>query len=208
MGDYQYQLPGHDEAKTVRLLPDQEQGYRVIVDEREYRVTGARLVQGRLALTIDGVQQVVPVARTGQTVFVALAGQTYQLEKTDGRRRRRPTEAGGASTISASMPGTIQAVFVSAGEAVEKGQLFHLHYRDPNQDCPIGRNIQAVLGGVFSKAETAMRDVLSQTTLAQIAQDIMEQSGISEKLASGFTVEELQRDFVFEAGKFIPRTES
>jgi Rrf2 family protein len=93
-------------------------------------------------------------------------------------------------------------------QAVEDGQLFHLHYRDPNQNCPIGGNIQTVLCGVFSKAENAMRDVLSQTTLAQIAQDIMDQSGISEKLASGFTVEELQRDFVFECGRFIPKTEN
>ncbi len=56
--------------------------------------------------------------------------------------------------------------------AVEDGQLFHLHYRTPNQQCPIGGNIQDALKGVFNKAELAMKNELAKVTIAQIAKNI------------------------------------
>ena len=36
----------------------------------------------------------------------------------------------------------------------------------PNLDCPIGREVQAVLGRAFASVEAAMRDALAKTTLA------------------------------------------
>ncbi len=91
-------------------------------------------------------------------------------------------------------------------EAVEECCVFHLHYRDPNQECPIGYNIQDALSGVFAEAENAIKNVLAQKTLADIARDIMNRSGISKKLAEGFSPEQLSRDFVFQSGKLIKRS--
>ncbi|MFQ5637180.1 MAG: Rrf2 family transcriptional regulator [bacterium] len=91
-------------------------------------------------------------------------------------------------------------------DAVEDGCLFHLHYSQPSQECPIGYNIQGALGGVFSAAEKAVKKVLAQKTLADIAIDIMERSGISEKLARGFSADEVREKFVFQSGKLIEKS--
>jgi len=91
-------------------------------------------------------------------------------------------------------------------DAVEEGCLFHLHYRDPNQQCPIGYNIQDVLSGVFSDAERAIKNVLSEKTVADIARDIMNRSGISQKLSEGLSFEQLTQDFVFESGKLFEKS--
>jgi Rrf2 family protein len=63
--------------------------------------------------------------------------------------------------------------------SVEDGQLFHLHYRCPNQDCPVGSNIQDVLKGVFTKAESAMKSELAKVTIAQTAKNILVLSGLN-----------------------------
>ena len=91
-------------------------------------------------------------------------------------------------------------------DAVEDSCLFHLHYRDPNQECPIGHNIQDALSGVFADAESAIKNVLSKKTLADIARDIMDRSGISKKLAEGFSFDQLRQDFVFQSGKLIEKS--
>ena len=90
-------------------------------------------------------------------------------------------------------------------DAVEDSCLFHLHYRDPNQECPIGHNIQDALSGVFADAESAIKKVLAKKTLADIARDIMDRSGISKKLAEGFSFDQLRQDFVFQSGKIIEK---
>ena len=59
--------------------------------------------------------------------------------------------------------------------AVEEGALFHLHYSEPNKDCPIGCNIRGVLGGVFSEAENSLKANLGQTNLAQLVQQMQSQ---------------------------------
>ena len=92
-------------------------------------------------------------------------------------------------------------------EAVEDCNcFFHLHYRDPNQECPIGYNIQDALGSVFADAESAIKDVLAKKMLSEIARDIMDRSGISKKLAEGFSVEQLMQDFVFKSGELIQKS--
>jgi len=91
-------------------------------------------------------------------------------------------------------------------DAVEDCCLFHLHYSHPNQECPIGHNIQDALRVVFADAESAIKNVLSNKTLADIARDIMDRSGISKKLAEGFSLEQLRQNFVFQSGKIIEKS--
>ena len=53
--------------------------------------------------------------------------------------------------------------------AVEpKGEAIALHRSDPNPLCPVGRNIQGVLTGVYGKVERLMDDELARTTVASI----------------------------------------
>jgi hypothetical protein len=43
-----------------------------------------------------------------------------------------------------------------------------MHNQPPNPRCPVGRNIQEVLGPVYDKAERAMEKKLSQTTISSL----------------------------------------
>jgi hypothetical protein len=43
-----------------------------------------------------------------------------------------------------------------------------MHSQLPNTACPIGRNIQRALGGVYSQAMRAMESELERTTIAML----------------------------------------
>lgn len=73
---------------------------------------------------------------------------------------------GGASLIKELDAITLLEVFRSV-EVVEEDQLFHLH-ENPNPDCPIGANIQAVLELILVQAQEAMEQVLANITMAQV----------------------------------------
>ncbi len=60
-------------------------------------------------------------------------------------------------------------------KAVEEGSVFHYHYATPNQDCPVGANIQDALHEPLSQAEAVMIEDLSRTTIKDVAQKIMNQ---------------------------------
>ena len=48
--------------------------------------------------------------------------------------------------------------------------LFHMH-ENPNVACPVGRNVQAVLGSRLDGAASAMEAELASVTLADLADD-------------------------------------
>lgn len=73
---------------------------------------------------------------------------------------------GGASLVKDLEVITLLEVFRSV-EVVEEDQLFHLH-ENPNPDCPIGANIQAVLELILVQAQEAMEQVLANITMAQV----------------------------------------
>jgi Rrf2 family protein len=54
----------------------------------------------------------------------------------------------------------------------KQDDLFPMHSNPPNQLCPCGSNIQAVLRAVYDDAETAMEAVLEQKTLADTVAEI------------------------------------
>ena len=57
--------------------------------------------------------------------------------------------------------------------AVADGSLFALHTRQPNQRCPVGRNIQKSLTVHFMGASLAMQVELGRTTIADILNDVV-----------------------------------
>ena len=90
-------------------------------------------------------------------------------------------------------------------EAVEEGDLFHLHYNKPNEDCPFGANVQGTLCSIMAEAESAMKAVLAEKTLMDVTQDIMDRSGISKLLAAGYTVAQMQEEFAMKTGKLVKK---
>jgi Rrf2 family protein len=60
---------------------------------------------------------------------------------------------------------------------VSDTSLFALHNRQPNQRCPVGRNIQRSLTAHFMQASSAMQDELGRTTIADILNDVVPAAG-------------------------------
>lgn len=59
----------------------------------------------------------------------------------------------------------------SAVDLLEEGDLFHFH-DNPNPQCPVGRNIHAVMDGKLSRVQKAMEDELKKYTIADIVKEL------------------------------------
>lgn len=77
--------------------------------------------------------------------------------------------AGGASIAKPLSEITFLDVY-NAVECVEDGQLFHFHER-PNEACPIGRNIHAILDAKLQRIQNAMERELASITLEEVKHD-------------------------------------
>jgi Rrf2 family protein len=53
-------------------------------------------------------------------------------------------------------------------QAVATGEVFSLHPSKPNQDCPVGKNIEAVLCNLQKDIDHAIKEKLVRYTLADI----------------------------------------
>ena len=53
-------------------------------------------------------------------------------------------------------------------KAVSCGEVFGLHAKSPNQDCPIGRNIEAVLCNLQKEIDRSVGEKLGQYTLQTV----------------------------------------
>ncbi len=53
-------------------------------------------------------------------------------------------------------------------KAVSCGEVFALHAKSPNQDCPIGKNIEAVLCNLQKEIEQSVGEKLRQFTLSSV----------------------------------------
>ena len=57
-------------------------------------------------------------------------------------------------------------------KAVSCGEVFALHAKGANQDCPVGRNIEAVLCNLQREIDNAVGERLGQYTLASIIEKV------------------------------------
>ena len=78
------------------------------------------------------------------------------------RVRRGP---GGAELTRAADLLTLADIWVAV--TPRAGRLLPLH-ACPNQACPVGRDVHAVLGRAFATAEQALLEALARTTLADL----------------------------------------
>jgi DNA-binding IscR family transcriptional regulator len=77
---------------------------------------------------------------------------------------------GGASLEKSPDEITMLDVF----KAVEKEEsLFHFH-ENPNANCPVGRNVHAVLDSKLDNIQTAMENELAKITLSQLVKETKE----------------------------------
>ncbi len=53
-------------------------------------------------------------------------------------------------------------------KAVSAGDVFALHSKAPNQDCPVGRNIEAILCNLQKEIDRSVGEKLGQYTLASV----------------------------------------
>ena len=53
-------------------------------------------------------------------------------------------------------------------KAVSCGEVFALHSKTPNQDCPVGKNIEAVLCNLQREIDKSVGEKLGQFTLAGV----------------------------------------
>ena len=59
----------------------------------------------------------------------------------------------------------------AAIEPVERGALFRFH-ENPNPNCPVGRNIHAILDNKFTDIQSAMEAEMRKYTLEDIHRDL------------------------------------
>ena len=67
-----------------------------------------------------------------------------------------------------------EITFLDVYKAVECApdeELFHFH-ENPNEQCPVGRNIHHVLDDKLTQVQKAMEDELSKITLEDVKEDI------------------------------------
>ncbi|MGI8543243.1 MAG: Rrf2 family transcriptional regulator [Aridibacter sp.] len=63
-------------------------------------------------------------------------------------------------------------------EAVSHGEVFSLHRQKPNQDCPVGKNIEAVLCNLQKDIGQVIEAKLVQYTLSDVIEFVEEDRGI------------------------------
>ncbi len=123
-------------------------GWRVCVDDAELgRVEARRTTEG-VEITRDGVRRRWSIRRSRGGVRVAGNGGEWALaaskrDRSAGGRRR----SGGANAIHAPMPGTIAAVLVGEGDAVEAGQalvVLEAMKMEHLLPAPVGGRVSAV----------------------------------------------------------------
>ncbi len=57
-------------------------------------------------------------------------------------------------------------------EAVSHGEVFSLHRQKPNQDCPVGKNIEAVLCNLQKDIDKVIEAKLIQYSLADVIESV------------------------------------
>jgi Rrf2 family protein len=67
---------------------------------------------------------------------------------------------------------TDQITLCEIYKAVSCGEVFALHARSPNQDCPVGRNIESVLCDLQKEIDDAVGGTLGRYTLADIIEKV------------------------------------
>ncbi len=78
--------------------------------------------------------------------------------------------SGGASLPKALNEITFLDIY-KAVECIDKGELFHFH-ENPNEKCPVGRNIHSILDDKLIQVQSALEKELTSITLEDVKRDL------------------------------------
>ena len=70
-------------------------------------------------------------------------------------------------------------------QALEYGGVFSLHRQPPSRDCPVGVNIETVLGDVLLEVDSAVERVLENITINDVVRRLKPCSGASASKTMG-----------------------
>lgn len=119
--EFTYQVG--DEIRTVTIEREGD-CFQVTVGDNSYQIRAQRPEHGRLNLQVGDRRLRAHVAHDGLRRYVAMAGQTWTLERPQPQQKRRGAAAGGrgAGSLEAAMPGLVLDVLVAEGDEVSQGQ--------------------------------------------------------------------------------------
>lgn len=120
---YRYQSRGQVYSINIER---QGASYRVELGEKTHEVGILDAAPGEISLLFDGRPITLYWAADGRGKWLSLDGCTYLLEKPSSRRAAGPGERQAGASLRAPMPAQVQAVNVSEGEEIEKGQTLIL----------------------------------------------------------------------------------
>jgi Rrf2 family protein len=60
-------------------------------------------------------------------------------------------------------------------QAVSHGEIFSLHPKTPNQDCPVGKNIEAIMCRLQKEIDNTIEEKLAQYTLQNVIDMVKEE---------------------------------
>ncbi len=106
---------------------------------------------------------------TNPVVIRRLLGQLAQADLVESQ-----TGAAGGTRL-ARCPDKITLAEVY--KAISCGEVFALHAKAPSKDCPVGRNIEAVLCNLQKEIDKAVGEKLSQYTLQSVLKIIEQGKG-------------------------------
>lgn len=117
---FTYQISKQQKNVTVERVGDH---FRVRVGEVEYSVAARQREPGQLDLEVDGQQWQAVVARTLTRHYVAVAGETWELEKPRPQRSKSHAQGSAPDTgnLTATMPGLVREILVVQGAEVARG---------------------------------------------------------------------------------------
>lgn len=123
--EFTYQVGDQVKQVTVEREGD---CFQVTVGDRVYQIRAQRPEHGRLNLQVGERRLRVHVASDGLRRYVAMAGQTWTLERPRPQPKRRAAADGGPGLdrVEAPMPGLVLDVTVAEGDAVARGDLVAL----------------------------------------------------------------------------------
>src|SRR5918998_268521 len=78
----------------------------------------------------------------------------------------------GAAGGSRLMRKPSQITLLDIYRAVDAGCIFSLHRQPPNEECPVGVNIEAVLENILAEVDQSMERVLSKITIEKVLQAV------------------------------------
>jgi len=109
-------------------------------------------------------EQVAASVNTNAVVIRRVLGQLGQA----GLVASRSGSLGGTRLAKAPSEISLCEIY----KAVSCGEVFALHARAPNQDCPVGKNIEAVLCNLQKEIDRSVGEKLGQYTLASVIEKV------------------------------------